>query len=119
VEDKVEAGQTPEEELQEVEAALPLYRSLGKHQGWALLVNLVRTQAQNRLNTLITSLGGRAEGQNIDGMTAVLKDEFDKGVRAGMLLVLDTPRAMIEHYGERVVELQDQLSTEDGEEDDG
>ena len=51
------------------------------------------------------ALGDRAEGMQVDGMTMVLKGEYEKGVRAGMLLVADLPRAVVEYQDERIKQL--------------
>jgi hypothetical protein len=73
---------------------------------------VVRSQAQNRLNQLIKSLQPE---EGVDGFSRILNQEYEKGVRAGMLLVIDLPAWMEEFFSSRAKELRKQLYPEDEE----
>ena len=103
---------SPEAELEEAEVKGPLYRSLGKSPGWDLLDEVVRAQAQGRLNQLIMSLSPE---EGVDGFSKILSQEYEKGVRAGMLMVIDLPAWMEEFFSARAKELRMQLYPEDEE----
>ena len=103
---------SPEAELEEAEVKGPAYRSLVKSQGWGHLAEVVRAQAQNRLNQIIASLQPE---EGIDGFSRVLNQEYEKGVRAGMLLVIDLPAWMETFFSDRAKELRLKLYPEDEE----
>lgn len=77
------------------------------------MAKLLGQQVGMRTAELLAALGDRAQTLQVDGMTMVLKEEYEKGVRAGMLLAADLPRAMIDHYTLRMNELRLELATDD------
>lgn len=98
---------------------LLLYRSLTKSPAWDRLGKEMGGQITHRTNDLVNAMGLRAERENIDGMTMVLKSEFDKGVRAGILFVMGFPRARIQALETSVGELRHMIADMNGEDADG
>ena len=45
----------------------------------------------------------------LDGITMLMRQEFEKGVRAGLLMTVDLPRALAEHHSERTKELRAEI----------
>lgn len=118
LEQEPELAQTREEELEEAETLVQSYRSLVKYLEWDRLVKEMKIQAERRLHDLMAPVGQAAEGQQVDGMTMVLKTEFEKGVRAGILMTIGLPEAMIEYYDEEAKRLRAEIEIEQGEDTD-
>lgn len=87
------------------------YRSLIKSQGWDHLANVLKGQAEQRANDILTSIGMKPQDpkDRKDGMTTVLEMEFEKGVRAGILLARDLPRAILEFAESHAEQLRYQV----------
>jgi hypothetical protein len=72
----------------------------------------LNSQAQQRTADVLGALSTQAEIKQIDGLSMVLRSEFEKGVRAALLMTIDMPRAMIEHLENRREELRALLAFE-------
>lgn len=110
----------PEQLLAEADRLVQLFRSLVKSPAWDALVKIMQPQLKEYLGKATQSLGGglgydivqTQEGNHvipIDGTTRMLRGEYDKGVRAGILLTLDMPRATSEYYTDVASELREHI----------
>lgn len=116
-----------EERLEQVDSQLLLFRSLIKSPGWEELAKILRAQAELRANDILGNLGDknyeivtindRQRIVPIDGMARALKTEFEKGVRAGMLLAADIPRATEELLTKAAEKIREQIAEEEGDVD--
>ena len=84
---------------------LQLYRSLAKSRGWEVLANTLRERAEQSLTPVLTSVASQAQN-GMDGFAAMMNTEFEKGLRAGLLLCVDMPRAMEDFLVSRRDELR-------------
>ena len=122
-EQTVEVG--PEEQLEEAIEAVRQLRSLVRLPGWDRLANVMRGQANNRQNTILGALVPYPEYPvsldepvyPVDGLSRIFHQEFEKGVRSGLLMAVDLPRFWIEHYEAQIVQLREDLGMYDEEEE--
>lgn len=129
---EMEAQDLPDRnaQLAEAEVKVLLYRSLVKSPGWVELVRVIDTQVAHRTNDMFQSFGGTQNVQvvgkdkdghdilaPIDGLTKIMVQEFEKGVRAGFLLVKDIPRASEELYSSIAQQIRAQMEAEQQKEE--
>ena len=109
--------------MQEAETQGQLFRSLAKLREWDALANVLREQANDRTGQVLNSIASLVEGSQmpamglegpisqpgLDGFTMVMKQEFEKGIRSGLLMTIDLPRALGEHHAQRAQELRAEI----------
>lgn len=117
-------GEIPlDQRLLEAETAVQSFRLLLKSPGWGELVKIMQAQAQQRHAEVAMAatmspgydtveVGGVKHVFPIDGMTKVLRSEFEKGVRMGILMTLSTPVALEQQLSEECKMMRAQLEAE-------
>jgi hypothetical protein len=77
-----------------------------------MLVKVLQEQADERRNQILAPIGEVAQAMGVDGVTRSLQMEYARGVRSGILMSADLPRAMVEFLEARVPELRVQAAEE-------
>jgi len=96
--------QTQEEELT---AAMDLrreYRDLLKSPAWVRLAEIIKVQCESRLGDVL---------QPAKGLDSLVSMEYEKGVRAGMLLVSQLPSVILEGLDDEIETLSQMIEDED------
>lgn len=91
---------TPEEELTQATDQRQEYRALLKLPAWDLLVSITRAQAEHRLSDVLSPASG---------LDSLIKMEYEKGVRAGMLMMIQLPERIIEALDQDIETLAQQI----------
>src|SRR5262245_61479093 len=110
-----------EEELEQADLKVQLYRSLARSPAWAELARVLKNESTNRTNEVFNSLGagdaydtiqlrdGTVHLVPVDAITRLCRTEFSKGVRAGLLMVIDMPRAQDEFWTQVSREIREKM----------
>ena len=82
-----EVEQTLEEELEAAIETRQEFRDLLKSPAWDRLVKIVEQQAANRVSDVL---------MQATGLDSLIKIEYEKGIRAGLILAIQLPALIIE-----------------------
>ena len=110
---------SPEEQLEQAEAALASYRSLVKFPAWGILASFLHQQADTRISPLLAGVADNAQSSGVDAISQIFQNEFQKGIRMGLKMAADTPRTMVEFLERAVMEARLQLADDAGEDTSG
>lgn len=80
------------------------FRALLKAPAWDRLVKIIDAQAEHRLSDVLCSA---------QGLDSLIKMEYEKGVRAGMLLVKRLPESIVENLQQEVEELSQSIGDDE------
>ena len=98
---------TPEGELTEATEVRQEFRDLLKSPAWVRLVKIIEAQAEHRMSDVLCPA---------QGFDSLVKMEYEKGVRAGMLLAIRLPLSIIENLDIDIEQLQGEIGdTADGD----
>ena len=96
----MEVDQTPEEELQAAIETRQEFRDLLKVPAWDRLVRIAEEQARGRVADVL---------MQATGLDSLIKVEYEKGIRAGILSVVQLPALIIESLDNDIEALSAQL----------
>jgi hypothetical protein len=99
-----EVEQTQEEELTAATEVRQEFRALLKSPAWARLVKVIEAQAEQRLSDVLSPASG---------LDTLVKMEYEKGVRAGMLMIARLPHSIVESLDQDIEELSHQVGDEE------
>jgi hypothetical protein len=96
----MEVEPTPEEELTAAIETRQEFRDLLKSPAWDRLVKICNQQAENRIADVL---------MQATGLDSLIKVEYEKGIRAGIVSVVQLPALIIESLDNDIETLSSQI----------
>jgi len=80
---------------------------------------MMTMQAAQRLDEALVPVSSKVDMKTMseqvtDGMTELLRQEFEKGTRVGILIMKDFPRAQVEFLEGEIQTLREQMEEDNG-----